>query len=664
MIEWILLLALLLLPAYLFSQRKVIKHPTVNKITSSKLDFSKLENLGSYPVPQLSTHSPSCFTYVRTPEELETSLAKIKTHKCIGLDIEEHRYRSYVGFICLMQITTPSETYLVDTLELGNSVLSLKEVFEDPSIVKVMHGCANDLQWLKRDFGIFCVNVYDTQIACRLLGHLKLGLNHIWHELCGFSMSSKEKARLQKSDWRVRPLSKDQLSYAAIDSFYLTQIMHQTLQRLSLEDLAKMRTETNELTLKEYKKKEVTLEECDKAYKKHSREAYSTQSQFILHELFLLRDQVAKNHNESWSYVCPVQSLVDIANEKPQNTKTLKEIFTKEYLLLKYKQEILGIVRKSSKVEFRFIYQKPKNKTNNKKKQRYLNFINKFTIKKKVYENCQILAPDNEILCYTNKKKANWYLERNLAQLIQEEPLVVKLNFEPSGRGFSDVEADQKFYHKEKKNKCVVCGAKKNYLKYHVVPMLYRQAFPEEYKSHRSHDVVLLCPVCHEKANKHSDRLKKQIAEEYEEPLNQFSEMQVVKDKVFTAQKQCSSLLKHGEKMPTERYSELVSKLQNFIDEQESYQNLLKEQVGSDQVNQEVIKYIEQNSQKLLSLHGKYNWKKKGNCVHGENVIKKVSNLKEFIRRWRVHFIETMNPQHLAEAWSVDHLMYSNSKLN
>lgn len=76
-------------------------------------------------------------------------------------------------------------------------------------------------------------------------------------------------------------------------------------------------------------------------------------------------------------------------------------------------------------------------------------------------------------------------------------------------------ECDGKFYIVDRENRCVVCGVEKDYSRYHVVPALYRTHFPEGLKSHRSHDIVLLCFHCHEKAANYQEVLKTQLAEEY-----------------------------------------------------------------------------------------------------------------------------------------------------
>lgn len=74
--------------------------------------------------------------------------------------------------------------------------------------------------------------------------------------------------------------------------------------------------------------------------------------------------------------------------------------------------------------------------------------------------------------------------------------ITIKLNFEPSGRGitaFDGQKDDDEFYVEYRKNICVVCGHDKNYLRYQIIPSMYRMFFPDKYKSHRSHDVLLLC---------------------------------------------------------------------------------------------------------------------------------------------------------------------------
>ena len=63
---------------------------------------------------------------------------------------QHHSYRSFQGFVCLMQISTRNGDYLIDTLELRNELHILNEWFTDPKILKVGHcGLNSDQQNLR-----------------------------------------------------------------------------------------------------------------------------------------------------------------------------------------------------------------------------------------------------------------------------------------------------------------------------------------------------------------------------------------------------------------------------------------------------------------------------------------------------------------------------------
>jgi exosome complex exonuclease RRP6 len=121
------------------------------------------------PTPPLSL-SETPFTWISTPEGLQKMLNKLQTAKEIAVDLEHHSYRSYSGFLCLMQISTREEDFVVDAIALRDELEVLNEVFTDSKIVKVFHGADSDIVWLQQDFNIYVVNLFDTFHASKLLG--------------------------------------------------------------------------------------------------------------------------------------------------------------------------------------------------------------------------------------------------------------------------------------------------------------------------------------------------------------------------------------------------------------------------------------------------------------------------------------------------------------
>mmetsp|Transcript_15181 Transcript_15181/g.23432 ORF Transcript_15181/g.23432 Transcript_15181/m.23432 type:complete len:175 (-) Transcript_15181:739-1263(-) len=158
-----------------------------------------------------------------------------------------------------------------------------------------------------------------------------------------------------------------------------------------------------------------------------------------------------------------------------------------------------------------------------KKEERKKDIIKAYTCKKAVYENCKMLAPDGVCLSNCDRKKAQWYVDKGLATVTVEEPFTITLNFEPSNRQFNrengEEDKDDEFYVVNRENKCVRCGVAKDYSRFFIIPSLYRTHLPDELKSHRSHDIVLMCFACHEECQRIQDILKEELSEKFGVPL-------------------------------------------------------------------------------------------------------------------------------------------------
>ncbi|KAH0925586.1 hypothetical protein HID58_017842, partial [Brassica napus] len=206
-------------------------------------------------------------------------------------------------------------------------------------------------------------------------------------------------------------------------------------------------------------------------------------------------------------------------------------------------------------------------------------FVKKFSCKAPVYHNCRIYANDGRLLCYCDRKKLEWYMNRGLAKLVEDEPPAIMLLFEPKGRPEDE---GNDFYIQTKKNICVGCGEGNHYLRYRIIPSCYRVHFPEHLKSHRSHDIVLLCVDCHEVAHAAAERYKKQVASEFGIPL---FVRRVVDSKEAASSVECDesrgdvkdvgvsplhlrtaamALLRHGNRMPSSRREELLQTVKMY----------------------------------------------------------------------------------------------------
>ena len=64
-------------------------------------------------------------------------LEKLRGAAEIAVDLEHHSYRTFGGFVCLMQLSTRDEDFVVDPLAVRDEMEELNEVFTDPNIIKV-----------------------------------------------------------------------------------------------------------------------------------------------------------------------------------------------------------------------------------------------------------------------------------------------------------------------------------------------------------------------------------------------------------------------------------------------------------------------------------------------------------------------------------------------
>ena len=174
--------------------------------------------------------------------------------------------------------------------------------------------------------------------------------------------------------------------------------------------------------------------------------------------------------------------------------------------------------------------------------------------KQTLYGNFEVYGPDNQLMFRCHLDKINWYVKRGLAQIIKLDPLAIRLNFTPKGKG--EPEAILKI---ERKNICACCGCNKidTLTKHHLVPMKYRTHFPPELKNHASIFVMGLCEDCHQKYERtHALTLHKQLEDNY-------SEGDLATDFRTFRKMLCSlvsqlGLINRGEELPDDRFIEAI----------------------------------------------------------------------------------------------------------
>ncbi|XP_066388730.1 protein RRP6-like 1 [Miscanthus floridulus] len=284
------------------------------------------------------------FTLVEDHKGLVELAKKLKGVTEFAVDLEHNQYRSFQGFTCLMQISTRTEDFIVDTLKLRIYIgLYLQEPFKDPTKRKIMHGADRDIMWLQRDFHIYVCNLFDTGQASRVLQMERNSLEYLLLHFCGMTA----KKEYQNADWRSRPLPDEMIKYAREDTHYLLYIydlMRQRLQRESTFEndlLLEVHKRSNEICLQFYEKELLTDTSYLHIYglQEHELDAKQLAVVAALHEW---RDRIARQEDESTGYILPNKALIEIAKQMPTDVGHLKRIVKSKYPYVESNLELIA----------------------------------------------------------------------------------------------------------------------------------------------------------------------------------------------------------------------------------------------------------------------------------------------------------------------------------
>lgn len=234
-----------------------------------------------------------------------------------------------------------------------------------------------------------------------------------------------------------------------------------------------------------------------------------------------------------------------------------------------------------------------------------------------IYSNCS-LYDQRGLLCYCSYSRARWYIKKGLATIVSEQPLSIRLNFEPN----ISQKQRESIYNVRKENKCCVCGNRELSVltRHHIVPFAFRKAFPDVYKSSLSHDIIPVCDDCHVKYNKHALAKIDKMFLECETIQNNQKKWFFMKETWGI----CKALMTKG--IPEKRRQELCTQLYRDWDTKYTIEDIAK-----------ICKTETPNKKDYARLY-----------------VEELDCLDDFIMMWRLDFLNIMKPRFLPEGWSVN----------
>jgi ribonuclease D len=252
-------------------------------------------------------------------DDLTTFCEKISGAEYIAVDTEFVRDKTYYPKLCLIQIASSDVIACIDPIALKD-LSPLQPIFTNPQQIKIFHAARQDLEILYSELNAMPRPVFDTQIAATLLGlGEQIGYGNLVSALLNINLS-KQHAR---ADWEQRPLSTEQLEYAADDVRYLIRIYPMILKELDkhgrrdwlqrdfdiLTDPALYQVDISELWQRVSGNQKLRRKQLA-----------------VLQELCIWREQAAMQKDKPRKWILADNNLIAIATQTPTSVNKLSKI--------------------------------------------------------------------------------------------------------------------------------------------------------------------------------------------------------------------------------------------------------------------------------------------------------------------------------------------------
>lgn len=149
------------------------------------------------------------------------------------VDTEFLREKTFWPQLCLVQMATPDEAWIIDVMAKGIDLAPLFDLMANESVVKVFHAARQDIEIIYHLANLIPHPVFDTQVAAMVCGYGdSISYDQLVHRITGEHIDKSSRF----TDWSKRPLSDRQLNYALADVTHLRDVYRSLKANLDEQD--------------------------------------------------------------------------------------------------------------------------------------------------------------------------------------------------------------------------------------------------------------------------------------------------------------------------------------------------------------------------------------------------------------------------------------------
>lgn len=270
------------------------------------------------------------FSYITNPESLHQLCEKIAAQKLVAFDTEFVAEDSYRPELCLVQVATEDEIAIIDPYTCTDLSPFWNSLI-DPNTTVIVHAGREETLFCYRATQKLIPRLFDIQIAAAFLGfEYPASYGNLVQRFTGLVLDKEE----TRSDWRNRPLTNQQLQYAAQDVRDLPRLF----KTLSLHLIKQDRLSWLEEETKRRQEELAEFESNESWFRISGIQALSGTSLSIIRGLWNWRDAKAKERDVPPRKVLRDDLLIELARRGTSDVRRMTSLrgmehrHTKQYL--------------------------------------------------------------------------------------------------------------------------------------------------------------------------------------------------------------------------------------------------------------------------------------------------------------------------------------------
>jgi ribonuclease D len=169
----------------------------------------------------LDSSAPAAMQPITTTSDLAAACARMAEQPFVTVDTEFLRETTYYPLLCVAQMASADEAWVIDALAPGIDLKPFYELMANEKVMKVFHAARQDIEIVWHAAKLIPHPIFDTQVAAMVLGYGdSISYDQLVARITGDTLDKSHRF----TDWTHRPLSDAQLRYAISDVTHLRDV--------------------------------------------------------------------------------------------------------------------------------------------------------------------------------------------------------------------------------------------------------------------------------------------------------------------------------------------------------------------------------------------------------------------------------------------------------